>query len=277
MDWIWLDNKIVHKKDARISGFDEGFLYGQGLFETMRCYRGKVFALDRHLKRLIQSCPVLGMEAPQKRKLEKAVYSVIRKNHLKDAYLRLNVFKHFHGTCIFVFAGKLSLPTECHYKKGFSVMLSKEEGIGISVLNGVKSLNHYFYVRLSNLAKQKGFNEAFFLNSHGEVVEGSRTNIFLVKNKKVLTPHLSCGCLPGITRGLVIETLKRLSIPLAECKIYPKELLRQDEIFVTNSLIGVMPVTRIDKRRVADGKVGAVTKLVMKAYEKIVEHERFLR
>lgn len=277
MDWIWLDKKLVPEKEAKASCLSEGLLYGQGLFETMRCYRGKVFALDRHLKRLIHSCPVLGIEAPQEKNLKKAVNSVVRKNHLKDAYLRLNVFKHSHRTRIFVFARKLSLPAGRQYKKGFSVILSNEERIGVSVLNGIKSLNHYFYIRLSDLAKQKGFDEAFFLNSHNEVVEGSRTNIFLVKNKKVLTPHLSCGCLPGITRGVVIEALTRLRVPLVERKIHPRELFRQDEIFVTNSLIGVMPVTRIDKERVGDGKVGALTKLVIEAYEKIVEQECFLR
>ena len=277
MEWVYLDNKIVSQSKGLIPGFDEGFLVGQGLFETMRCYEGKIFSLERHLRRLIKSCPVLDIEAPSRERLEKAVLSVIQRNHLTNASLRLNVSKKKEGSCVFVFARRLSLPSLAQYKKGFSVALYEDERIGLSILNGVKSLNHYFYSRLSHRARREGYDEALFLNCRGEVVEGSRTNIFLVKGHKISTPGFSCGCLPGVTRAIVIELLKRLKIPVTERKVFPQELIRQDELFMTNSLIEVMPVTRLEKQPVGTGRAGRVTKEIMAAYKKEVEKECFLR
>ena len=144
------------------------------------------------------------------------------------------------GTGIFVFSRNLHLPSKRRYKEGFSVMLEKKERLGVSFLNNLKTLNHFFYNHLTQLARQRGFDEAFFLNVYGEVVEGARTNIFLVREGKVSTPSVSCGCLPGITRAKVIDLLKRLKIPILQRRILPKELFSQDEIFVTNSLLGVM-------------------------------------
>lgn len=276
MDWVWLDQKLVPGSQAMVSGLEEGFLQGQGLFETMRCYAGKVFALERHLKRLVESSPVLDIKAPSRKLLEKAVLSVIRGNHLSDGVIRLSVSKHGGGTRLLCFSRGISLPIPSQYKNGFCAALFRDERIGMSVLNGVKSLNHYFYIRLSLRAKQKGFDEAFFLNGRAEVVEGSRTNIFLVKENKVLTPDLASGCLPGVTRAVVIGLLERSKIPVVEAKILPKELFSCDEIFVTNSLVGVIAVTRLDKRKVGAGLVGRVTKKIMAAYEKEVEKECFL-
>lgn len=277
MDWVWLDGKMVRKKDATIPCFEDGVLYGQGLFETMRCYQGRVFALQRHLRRLRQSCPIINMPAPSEKILKKAVRAVIKKNCLKDAYIRLNVAKASGGVHVFVFAKKLSLSSLAKYQKGFSAMLFKDEKIGVCVFNTLKSINHYFYIWLSRLAKTKGFDEALFLNTYGEVVEGSRTNIFIVKEDKVSTPALSCGCLPGVTRVMAIKLLQKLKIPIQERRIFPQELFQQDEIFITNSLIGIMPVTRLDSKSIGNAKVGAWTRKVMSAYKKLVERACLLR
>lgn len=278
MDRVWLDNSMIPKDDARVPALEEGVLAGCGLFETMRCYEGKVFALGRHLDRLIKSCPVLGMRVPSKSILEKAVKSVIVQNRLTSAALRLNVLKKSRGACgIFVFSRKLSLPKPAQYEKGFSCVLFKDERIGRSPLNNVKSLNHYFYQRLSKRAREKGFDEGIFLNGSGEIVEGSRTNIFLVKGSIVKTPGLSCGCLAGITRAVVMGLLKKMKVPVRECGILPGELFEQNELFLTNSLIEIMPVTRLDKKPIGKGKPGSLTQEIMALYKKEVEKECLMR
>ena len=156
-------------------------------------------------------------------------------------------------------------------------MLEKNERLGVSFLNNLKTLNHFFYNHLTQLAKERGFDEAFFLNVSGEVVEGTRTNIFLVKGGKVSTPLVSCGCLPGITRAKVIDLLKRLKIPVLQRRVLPKELFSQDEIFVTNSLLGVSAVTRLDKKPIKRGQVGPLTKNIMAVYQIEVEKACLLR
>ncbi|MFH0876992.1 MAG: aminotransferase class IV [Candidatus Omnitrophota bacterium] len=277
MNWVWLDGRMVRAKDARIPCFEEGVVYGQGLFETMRCFEGKVFALDRHLERLIRSCPVMGLARPFRLVLARAVVAVIRKNRLKNASLRLNVSKAGRGLHICVFARKFSAPGPEVIRKGFSAFLAQDRILGASKLSNVKSLNHYFYISLTRLAQQKGFDEALFLNHRAELVEGSRTNVFLVKNSRVRTPALSCGCLPGVTRAIALQICQALKIPARQDRITAQEIFRQDEIFVTNSLIGIMPLTRIDKKPVGGGKPGPLSEKIRTYYEKLVETELSLR
>ncbi|MEK7849198.1 MAG: aminotransferase class IV [Candidatus Omnitrophota bacterium] len=249
----------------------------KGLFETMRSFGGRVFALDEHLDRLIRSCPVVGMKAPLKKALEKAVKDVIKKDGLKDAYVRLNVFKQPKGSGIFVFTKKLSLPGIDKYRRGFSLALYKSDALGLPPYHKVKSLNHSFYTGLTCWARERGFDEALFLNARMYLVEGSRTNVFLIKAGCVVTPAVWCGCLPGVTRKVVIGLFKKLKIRIKEARIPVQELFCQDEIFVTNSLIGVMPATRINKKPVGNGRPGNLTQRVMAAYEKEIENECFLR
>ena len=277
MRWVWLNRKLVLHDKACFPVSSKGFLIGQGLFETMRCYQGKFFLLDEHLDRLSESCPLLGIKPPKKKRLKEAVALVIERNRLKEASLRLDVFKQEKGIGIFVFSRNLHLPSKRRYKEGFSVMLEKNERLGVSFLNNLKTLNHFFYNHLTQLARERGFDEAFFLNVSGEVVEGTRTNIFLVKGGKVSTPLVSCGCLPGITRAKVIDLLKRLKIPVLQRRVLPKELFSQDEIFVTNSLLGVSAVTRLDKKPIKRGQVGPLTKNIMAVYQIEVEKACLLR
>jgi len=255
-----------------------------GLFETMRSFEGRVFALDEHLYRLIRSCPVVGLKAPAKKALEKAVKDVIKKYGSKDAYVRLEVFKQPKGPVIFKVitkllceTKKLSLPGINKYRRGFSLTLYKGDALGLPPFHKVKSLNHSFYTRLTCWARERGFDEALFLNARLHLVEGSRTNVFLIKAGRVVTPAVSCGCLGGVTRKLVMGFLKKLKIRVKEARIPLKELFCQDEIFVTNSLIGIMPATFINKKPVGNGRVGNLTQVVMAAYEKEIEKECFLR
>jgi branched-subunit amino acid aminotransferase/4-amino-4-deoxychorismate lyase len=310
MRWAWLNGQLIPQEKACLLQGSGWFLSRQGLFETMRCYQGRVFLADEHIQRLIKSCPLLGIKAPKRERLKDALRAVIEKNHFVNASLRLDVFKQpfdfaqdflwspfdaghgfqpwaraqdsaqgagtkgrapQKGIGIFVFSRKLPPLSRRQYKKGFSVMLEKRQRIVPSPLNNVKSLDRYFYDHLTQVARQRGFHEAFFLNVRGEVVEGARTNVFLVKGGKVSTPMVSCGCLPGVTRAKVISLLKKLKIPVFLRRIYPRELFFQEEIFVTNSLLGVMPVMRLDKKPVKSAERGTLTKKLMAVYQIEVE------
>lgn len=277
MDRVWLDDKIVLRKEAKISCCEEGVLYGQGLFETVRCYNGRVFRLKEHLRRLRSSCPYLDIKTPSERILEEAVAAVIKKNDLKNAALRLNVSKNGAKNRIFVFPKGFAPLPEGAYRKGFSVCLLKEEKISASFLSSLKTFNHYFYQRCAGLARKKGCDEAFFLNGRGEVVEGARTNIFCVKNGIVSTPELKGGCLAGVTRAIVLEVLKREGVKVRERRIMPGELILQDEIFVTNSLIEVMPIARLDNTRIGLKSPGPFTEKIRAAYKMLVEKECQIR
>jgi len=248
-----------------------------GLFETMRSFKGRVFALDEHLRRLRRSCPVMGMRAPLKYALEKTVKEAIKKWGLEDAYVRLEVFKKPKGQGIFVLTKKISLPALGKYRQGFSLALYQGGALGRPPYHRIKSLDHSFYTGLTCWARERGFDEALFLNGRSYLVEGSRTNVFLVKDGGVVTPAVSCGCLPGVTRGLVMRLLKKLKIRVKEARIPLKDIFCQDEIFVTNSLMGVMPATRVNNKPVGSGRVGELTRLAMSAYEKEIEKQCFLR
>lgn len=277
MKWAWLDDKLVSKSGVLISAFDEGFLYGAGLFETMRVSNGKIFALGRHIRRLQTSSPVIGLKPPSESSVRKAIVRMIKKNGLRQAALRVNYFKKEKGAGLFIFAREWSLPSFEKYARGFSVVLEKKETIGATALSGVKSLNRLFYQRLSVRARALGFDEALFLNAKGEVVEGTRTNVFLVKGGQVATPALICGCLPGVTRDVVIKILKRLGVAVRERRVLARELYAADEIFVTNSLLGIMPVTHLDKKSVGKGNPGVWCEKITALYKKEVEKERLLR
>lgn len=277
MDRVWLDDRICLKKEAKIFCFEEGVLYGQGLFETMRCYNARVFGLKEHLGRLRSSCPYLDIKAPSEKILEKAVAAVIEKNDLKNAALRLNVSKYGAKNRIFVFPRRFAPLPAGAYQKGFSACLLKDEKIGTSFFTRLKTFNHYFYQHLAGLAKEKKCDEVFFLNGRGEVAEGSRTNIFCVKNNAVATPELKSGCLPGVTRAVVLGQLRRRKVKVLERRILPNELFMQDEIFVTNSLIEVMPVTRLGNRRVGLMGPGPLTQEIMADYKMLVEKECQIR
>lgn len=276
-EWAWLDGKIVSKSAAVISGFDEGFMLGRGLFETMRCYKGRIFLLHEHLKRLIKSSSVLGMKAPSFKLLREAVLAVVEANASCDVSVRLNVSECHRKTKVFVFTRKLPQSYLKKRKKGFSAILIENERIGETPVNNIKSLSRAFYARLKGIAEKKGFDEAIFLNSKGEVAEGTRTNIFAVVDSKILTPKVSCGCLPGITRKAVIGMLKNMGHCVREERIFPQELLSSSELFLTNSLIGVMPLVKIGSKKIGSGGAGVFTRKIMKTYQERVEKECRIR
>ncbi|MBL7197007.1 MAG: aminotransferase class IV family protein [Candidatus Omnitrophica bacterium] len=273
--YVWLDNRIVLYKDIDIPFCDEGFLYGQGLFETMRSYNGEVFLLDRHLKRLINSCSIMETTPSNielfTELLRTAVLETVKSNKLNSGYIRLNVWKKGIDIGTFIFTKDDPFYLDRDYQSGFSAVICKDVIQNeSSPLVRVKSLNHYFYILLREKAKDYGANETIILNSKGNICEGSHSNIFIIKDDIISTPPISSGCLPGITREVSIEIARQLKIVLQETDIKPEDLYTSDEAFLTNSLIEIMPLVKVDKKRIGNGKLGQKTKFILEGYRKLI-------
>lgn len=251
-------------------------MFDQGLFETMRCYDGRIFALKEHLARLKKSCAIIGIKPPSESILKEAINAAIKKNFFKDARLRLDVSKIKNKTHVSISIKRLPKPKLKKIESGFSVLLASGERIESGPLTGVKCVQRTFYDSLFKKSKKSGYDEAIFCNRSGEVAEGTRANVFIVKDAEVITPALSSGCLPGITRKIVIRLLKKMKIPCRQRRMMPYELFEADEIFLTNSVIEVVAVTRLNKEMVSGGKIGDRTKKIMALYKKEVEKQCFL-
>jgi len=281
---VWLNGTLCPKKDAKISIDDRGFLLGDGVFETMRSYRGNVFRLGRHLSRLLDSLAVIHLTiAYQPEELKQAVYDTLKANRLQDAYIRLTVTRGQGGRGIDL-PEKLS-PTAIvtarefiPYKKRFY-----EEGMraGISVIkqnssspvSRIKSLNFLPNILARIEAKQEGLDEAILLNTEDFICEGTVSNIFLVKHGNLITPDKESGILPGVTREVIIELALREGIRIEERKVKPSELKEADECFLTNTLMEVMPVSEIDGVKICRGKPGPLTLHFMEWYKDLVRKE----
>ncbi|MDD5618772.1 MAG: aminotransferase class IV, partial [Candidatus Omnitrophica bacterium] len=229
------------------------------------------FLLERHIERLIDSCAVVGITPPKKELLGKAVKSTVERNKLLSGYVRLNVWKKQNGAGIFVFANDKKFYKENDYKKGFHAVIIKDfRQNENSPFVKVKSLSHYFYTFLGKRAEDLGKDEAIILNSKGNICEGARTNIFIVKNGKIFTPPASDGCLPGVTRKAIMEIAKKLKIDLRQRHIKPEDLLSSNEAFVTNSLIEAMPLTQVDNKLIGSGIIGRITTQVLDKYRNLI-------
>ncbi len=276
LDRVWIDGRMVAKERASLPCLSPGVLYGQGVFETMRCHHGKVFLFESHLKRLAHGSGLLGIAAPSRRRIREAVRQVIEGNRLREAAIRLNLCAGVSRNHLFVFARPLPDLRRLR-ARGLSACQVKDQWLGQTFLAGAKSFNRFFYEHFSALAKKKGFDEVFFGNSRGEVAEGSRSNIFIVRKGGVRTPPLGAGCLPGVTRFVAIDIMKDEGIPVREQAIGPGDLFSADEIWCTNALWGVLSVTRLDHRKVGKGKPGPVAQKIAQIYDNRVEKECAVR
>lgn len=246
-----------------------------GVFETMRVYDGCVFAQEEHLKRMINACPAVGIKPPEKGLLKLAIKSIIEEKRLRDARLRLKLLNIGGRSQIVVTAQKLGGLKKA--ASGLSVLVVEAEKMARSCLNGVKTLDRAFYDGIYRKAKSRGYDEGIFLNMQGDVVEGSRTNIFIIKNGAVTTPGLSSGCLPGVTRRIVMGILTGMKITCREKRVSPGELFGADGVFLTNSVIEVAPVALLDKKIMNDVDSQGLIDRIISAYKKEVEKRCGLR
>ncbi|MDH5174473.1 MAG: branched-chain-amino-acid transaminase [Elusimicrobiota bacterium] len=284
MEKIFLNGSFVNLSRARISVFDRGFLYGDGLFETMRAYCGEVFRLEDHLDRLFRSAREIELSFSYTReKLKNIIERIIKINNLSEAYIRLTISRGVSqpgliskpkaSATLVIVAKEFKPLSPSEYGRGWRATIVETRQNQASPLSRLKSLNFLNNILARKEAKAKRFDEGILLNTSGDVTESSTGNIFLVKRDSIITPPEVAGLLAGITRGVVLELATSLGLKVFDRKVSPDELMGAEEAFLTNSLIEIMPLVEIDSRRIGKGKPGPVTERIHKAYKNLVKRE----
>jgi len=270
---VFLNGKFLTSKDAKISVLEPGFLYGWGLFETMRSYNNKIVYFDQHLKRIKRSCRLIQVKFPYSiGKLKGIIQRAVKLSDGRDVYVRLTLWKSDIGTGTLITTRKCQPYSFKKYREGLRACISLFRQNESSCLSQIKTTNYLLY-RLSLMqAKNNGFDEGIILNNRGYIAEASRSNIFFVKDKEIFTPALECGCLDGITRRVIFDFAKKHKLKIQEGKFIPSDLYEADEAFLTNSLMGVMPLTRLEKKPIAKGLAGRTTKLFIKKYNLLLKN-----
>ena len=276
---VYLNGSLIPINQARISALDYGFLYGFGLFETMRAYDSKVFRLDRHLSRLALSAETLGLPLGTLN-LGKTVMATLQANKLSNARIRITISAgegrlipnpaSYAGPTVLILARHYQPYPEQAYEKGFRAVFSSIRRNSQSLLSGLKSVNYLESLLARQEAKAAGIDEALFLNERGFLAEASMSNVFLIADGILRTPGLGSGILPGITRETLLELASKLGIKTFEQDIRLDELFQAQEAFLSNSLIEVMPLTEVDGKPIASGKSGPITRKFLLAYREMV-------
>lgn len=280
---VYVNGRFVPKDEAQVSVFDHGYLYGDGIYETLRAYRGKVFLLGRHLARLQRSADAISLRLPLPiEKIGEAIQESIVVNKLQEAYIRVQVSR---GTgeigldpalcpapsMVIVTKPFKDYPDEL-YENGVSVAVVKTRRNHPQALDpAIKSTNFLNNILAKIESLQAGAYEGIMLNWKGYVAEGTISNVFIVKRKILKTPGLASGILEGVTRDLVLYLARKKGIEVRETLLRPRDLIRADECFITNTTVEVMPVTTIDGRTIGSGKPGPVTAILREAYRKEVQ------
>lgn len=277
---IFINERIVDEKRAVIPVSDRGLLYGDGLFETMRSYKGKIFMLDKHLDRLYSSSEVIDLKIDKDRKYIKFVlYKLLKVNNLKDARVRLTITRgsgrvgldctSVKDQSLIITAKKFVPYPDRFYKKGTSLFISQVRRDERSKLSGIKSLNYLSNILARIEAQAEGADDAIMLNTKGHVAETAVSNIFMVRKKKLITPSVDSGILPGITREIVLSLAPECDLKSVERHITPEELKKSREVFITNTAMQIIPVTKIDDKQIGTGKPGLYTKHLHRLYQKL--------
>ncbi len=282
---IYLDGKYVPSEEAKVSVFDHGLLYGDGVFEGIRLYNGRIFRLDQHLDRLFNSAKAVMLPIPlTKKQLVEACCGTCRQNNLKDGYIRLvvtrgvgylglNPFRCKNPT-VFIIADRIELYPEEVYRKGLKLITASTQRTNPAAMStSIKSLNYLN----KNLAKIETVNdgtlEAIMLNSQGHVAECTGDNIFIVRGGKLETPPVSAGALIGITRQVVIDLAAKRKIAVSEPNLTRYDLSTADEVFLTGTAAEIVPVSSIDGRIIGSGRPGELTLKLMEDFRKLTRSE----
>ncbi len=272
---LFFNGKFIPEDEAWVSVVSPGLLYGWGLFETMRSYNNEIIYLDAHLKRIKESSKLLRISfsyTPEK--IKKALKELVKLNGFKDAYVRLSAYKGVDSKAdISIIVRKHKPFADTKYKQGFSCMVSSLRHNENSPLSKIKSANYLFYQIAYSEAKGKGFDEEVIINNAGYIAEASRANLFMAKNNELFTPGLECGCLDGITRRVILDLAKKNNISAHEKNFGLQDLYEADEIFLTNSLMGVMPVKSVENIRIGPKKVkDSLTDFFAKKYNWLLKN-----
>ncbi|OQA00633.1 MAG: Branched-chain-amino-acid aminotransferase [Planctomycetes bacterium ADurb.Bin401] len=279
---VFLNNEIIESSEAKISCADGGFLYGAGLFETMRASNGVVFSLDDHIDRLFTSAEKLKInmrgDLPSqsygkagRKFVADAIYETLNANELKEARIRLTATSGVIGSenpepTLLVTAVSFGAYPKEYYEKGILVVLNSYRQNPSDVLSGHKTTSYFARISALATAVQKRAAEAIWFTVDGRLAEGCVSNVFLVKDSVLYTPSLKAGILPGIARKTVLKLAAENSIKLEEKDLTIDDLLKADEVFITNVIMQVLPVTAIEAHDVGDSKPGKMTKKIMMLY-----------
>jgi branched-chain amino acid aminotransferase len=275
---IWLDNKLVDEADAKISVFDHGLLYGDGVFEGIRVYNSRVFELQAHIKRLYESAKAIRLEIPMgKSELISAVEKTVEANGVIDGYIRLVVTRGVgtlglnpfvcESSRLFIIADNIQLYPEELYEKGMKVISATTiRNHPLALSPQIKSMNYLNNILAKIEALDNDVPEAIMYNHEGYVAEATGDNVFIVRNGVIYTPPVETGSLEGITRDVVIRLAKKEKLTVAEKNLTKVDLYICDELFLTGTAAEVIGVVEIDGRTIGDGKPGPITKLLRKNF-----------
>jgi branched-chain amino acid aminotransferase len=278
---IYIDGKFYSEADAKVSVFDHGLLYGDGIFEGIRFYNGRVFRLGEHLDRLWDSARSMCLEIPLiKQDMADAVLETIRQNHMRDGYIRLLVTrgvgnlglnpKQCKSPSVIIIAALIALYHENMYRKGLTVVTVATRRCSPGALNpAVKSLNYLNNVMARIEADLAEADEALMLNDAGNVAECTADNVFIVKRDQIVTPPVTAGALRGITRSVVFEIAAELEIKTLKADITRHDVFAADECFLTGTAAEIIPVVKVDGRSIGNGKPGPITMRIMARFREM--------
>ena len=282
---VFLNNKLVDEKDAVVSVFDHGLLYGDGVFEGVRSYDGLVFKLREHMDRLFESAHTLMLKIDlSKDQIQKAVLETLKANHLKDAYIRLVVTRGVGDlgldprkcpkSNLFIITDKIMLYPKAFYEKGIEIATVPTVRNHPEALNPqLKTLNYLNNILAKIEATHAGVAEALLLNAQGHVTECTGENIFYMKGRKLVTPPPYVGILNGITRQVVMGLSEELGLEVQERVFTRHDLYIADEVFLTGTAAEIVPVIKIDNRIIGTGKPGKSTNKIFAEYRKLTRKE----
>jgi branched-chain amino acid aminotransferase len=278
---VYIDGKFYSEANAKISVFDHGLLYGDGIFEGIRFYNGRVFRLEEHLERLWDSAHSICLEIPMSiREMGKAVLETIRQNNLRDGYIRLLVTRgkgnlglnpvQCDRPSVIIITAQIALYPESVYRNGLTVVTCATRRTNPGALNpAVKSLNYLNNVMARIEANLACADEALMLNDAGNVAECTADNVFIVKRGQIFTPPITAGALRGITRSVVFEIAAELGIKVTETDITRHDVFTAEECFLTGTAAEVIPVVRADGRAIGNGKPGPIIARIIARFRQL--------
>jgi branched-chain amino acid aminotransferase len=283
---VYVNGKFVPTPEAKISVLDRGYLYGDGVFEGIRGYNGRIFRLDQHLERLYRGAKAIALDIPlTPEELKDAIIETVRRNELRDCYIRVVVSrgegdlglnpKNCHTPpTIVVIASHISLYPREVYEQGLELITCTTRRNLPSALNPeIKSLNYLNNILARIEVARAGAHEGLMLNQFGHVAEGTGDNVFIVRGGVLRTPPAHAGILEGITRQVVLELAETMGLPAREDAVTVYELYTADECFLTGTAAEIVPVSRCDGREIGDGKPGPITKRLMEQFKEVTVTE----
>lgn len=280
---VYIDGKFYEEQDAKVSVFDHGLLYGDGIFEGIRAYNGRVFRLKEHIDRLFYSAKAILLNIPiSHAEMMKAVVESCRANNIRDGYIRLLVTRgvgtlglnpnRCKNPSVICIADKIQLYPEELYNRGMDIItVPTVRNLHSAVNPAIKSLNYLNNILAKIEANNAGCEEAVMLNAEGYVAECTGDNIFIVKDGKLFTPPLSAGALYGITRQVVIDLAEKRGVKVSEPNLTRYDLFNADECFVTGTGAEIVPIVKIDARVIGDGKPGQLTRTLVADYHALTK------